>query len=226
MKRTLFLMATALAMLVLGSNTARADTVTPSDLIQYSFSWTHNLPGSVILADGETNAGVVMTKESGSAIGGTDFVASNLTTFSQGTPSSPSKLTTNGAYQFTVSITDQASGETQTATFSGKLGGKFGAGFAKVTNHFDSTQPVTLFFKDSGNTYIIYLDQYVAPGNPTQMSNGTTTQSQGSLGGHIVTIAPGDVQKVPEPSSILLGGFGLSLVGGAWWRKRRQAQNL
>jgi hypothetical protein len=225
MKRTWYLLALVLAAPVLGPSAARADTVTPSDLVQYSFSWANNLKGSVILADGETNAGVVMTQESGSAVGGTDFVASNLSTFSQGTPTNPSKLTTNGSYDLTLTITDTASGKSQSIDFTGKLGGKFGAGFAKVTNTFTSVSPVTVFFPQSGNTYIVYLDQYVAPGNPTQ-SNGVTTQSKGSIGGHIVTVAPGGVQKVPEPSTLLLGGFGLSLVGGTWWRKRRQAASL
>lgn len=219
MKRTLITLTTALALALLGP-AARAEMMDPepppgpSDLVEWEYKWTHTIDGSVILADGELNAGVTVSQEAGSAVGSTDYVASNLKTFSQATINNPSKLVTNGAYTLTLTITDKASGDSKSIDFTGKLGGRFGAGFAKVTNKFDDLEPKKLVFDKSGNTYLIWLDQYVGPGNQTSLNTG-------SLGGFIQTIAPGDVQKVPEPTGLLLGGFGLSMAGLGWWRKRR-----
>jgi len=222
MKRTLITLTTALALALLGP-AARAEPMDPeplpgpSDLVEWEYKWTHTIDGSVILADGELNAGVTVSQEAGSAVGSTDYVASNLKTFSQATINNPSKLTANGAYTLTLTITDKASGESQSIDFTGKLGGKFGAGFAKVTNTFNDLEPKKLEFDKSGNTYVIWLDQYTPPGNQTSLNTG-------SLGGFIQVIAPGDVQKVPEPTGLLLGGVGLSMAGLGWWRKRRPTQ--
>ncbi len=219
MKRTVFLLASALALLVLGPISVRAEVVSPSDLVEWEYQWTHTIPGSVILADGALNAGVTVSQEKGSAVGSTDYVASNLTTFSQASVATPSLLDVNGAYTMTLTITDKASGESQSVDFAGKLGGKFGAGFAQVTNTYSSLASKQLVFASSGNTYIIKLDQYTAPGNQT-------SGNKGSLGGFIQVVAPGGVQTVPEPSSLLLGGFGLSMAGLTWLRKRRLAAQV
>lgn len=223
MKRTLTILTAALAVALLGPALARAEPMPPepppgpSDLVEWEYKWTHTIDGSVILADDALNAGVTVSQEAGSAIGSTDYVASNLKTFSQATINNPSKLTVNGAYTLTLTITDKASGDSQSIDFTGKLGGRFGAGFATVTNKFDDLEPKKLVFDKSGNTYLIWLDRYVGPGNQTSLNTG-------SLGGFIQTIAPGDVQKVPEPTGLLLGGFGLSMAGLGWWRKRRSTQ--
>lgn len=216
MKRTLFLLTSALALVLLGPASTWAEVVSPSDLVEWEYEWTHKIPGSVILADDALNAGVTVSQEKGSAVGSTDYVASNLTTFSQASVAAPSLLTVNGDYTLTLTITDKASGDSKSIDFTGKLGGKFGAGFSQVTNTYATLQPQELVFETSGNTYVVWLVEYTAPGN---QSSG----NKGSLGGFVQVIAPAVVQKVPEPSSLLLGGFGLSMAGVTWWRKRRPA---
>jgi hypothetical protein len=216
MKRLLVSLFAALAFFTLSPISAKAEMVSPSDLVEWDFKWTHTIPGSILQADDSLNAGVTVSQESGSAIGSTDYVASNLTTFSSATADNPSVFNANGAYTLTLTITDKASGDSKTLDFSGKLSGTFGAGFSKIRNTYSSTEPQQLYFDKSGNTYVVWLDQYTPPGNQTSLNKG-------SLGGFIQVIAGGDVQKVPEPSTLLLGGFGLSLAGLRWMRKRRQA---
>jgi hypothetical protein len=44
----------------------------------------------------------------------------------------------------------------------------------------------------------------------------------GSISAH-VNVSSVTPASVPEPSTMLLSGLGLSFLGGAAWRKRRQA---
>jgi len=70
--------------------------------------------------------------------------------------------------------------------------------------------------------YLVDLSNYIAPPNPLNLTPG-------GLGGFIKVTAHSDkpttdeLEKGPEPSTMLLSCLGLSLVGAASWRKRRRA---
>jgi hypothetical protein len=213
MKRFWTLLAPAV--LLLAGAPAHADP-SASDLVEWSYSWSHNYASGSIPADSPGTGGVSLTKEqTRDATGSSDVVATNLRTFSTATASSADKLNSNGSYELTITITDKASGETGTLTFTGKLSGTFTADSTNITNQFtgSTTQSITL----GDNTYTVTLTSYTPPGP-------STAESSGSIGAHVEVTAGGDIQKTdaPEPSSLLLSCVGLALAGGAAWRKRRQ----
>jgi len=237
MKRTLLYLAPVLAVLAVVPTPVRADISWETDDV-YRLEWTHNIPASILVADNETNAGVTLSQEAGNYGGNTKFIASNLQTLSAGTTTNPSLLINGGWYDLTVTITDRATGESTTHTFANnKLGvdsfdpnrnypvgtskadkhdgASFGKNFSLLEHQFGTGSPWT-WSTSKGATYVIWLDRFT----PVDAQSAT---GKGAIGGRAQYIAPGTVQKVPEPSSLLMGAFGLSLAGGAWLRKRRQA---
>jgi len=219
MKRLLIAHLVALAMLLTTGAGARATSILPDDVTwTYTFTTT---PGAVF-ADGNPGAGVNFTvsQPGQSANGSSDIVAANLTEFSTATVANPDKLATNGNYAVSLQIQTSVAGPIQTATFdfTGKLSGTFSANNSNVSNAFgpNSTQTVQL----GGYNFTVSLTSYTPPGPP----NAPDSTSSGAIGAHVTVSAITPTQTTPEPSTILLSGLGLSLLGGATWRKRRKAQ--
>src|SRR5581483_8755409 len=113
-----------------------------------------------------------------------------------------------------------------TLTFSGVFSGELSARSANIKNSFsgETTRTVTL----GGNTYQVSLsnDLYSPPG-PPGISNA------GSISAHVeVTPASDDTgggpgggpSDTPEPSTMLLSGLGLSVLGAASWRRQQRRQ--
>jgi len=217
MKRLLISSLAALALLLSGGAGAQATVMDPETV-----AWTYNFsPGApAVIADTSPGAGVSFTNEpTKGAVGSSDVVASNLRVFSAATSASPDKLTSNGAYSLNLTLTSAAAGPPQTAnlTFTGKLKGKFSTESANISNMFgpNSTQTVLL----AGYNFTVSLIAYTPPGPPDQ-------SNAGSIAAHVTVSAVTTPAQVPEPSTVLLSSFGLSLLGGAAWRKRRKARTV
>jgi hypothetical protein len=219
MKRSTLLFASALTLLISLGGSVRAD------LIAWTYSWQRD-PISVA-ADGDGTGGVSFTNESlaKDATGNSDIVATNLRVFSTATASTPDQLKTGGAYTLSLTLTDSASGQSNAnnpMTFTGKLSGTFSANNSNLTNVFNSPtmQSVVL----GGNTYTVTIGPYSPPGPPSASNAGAiaafVTVTPGTTGPGGGGTGPG-VSDVPEPSTMLLAGLGLSFLGGAAWRKRR-----
>jgi hypothetical protein len=209
MKRFLHLFACSAVLLVAGAN-ARADKV------PWTYSWQRD-PIS-IAADAPGSGGVSLTSEAlpKQAAGSSDIVATNLRIFSSSTADNPDKLSTNGFFKLTLTITDNTSGDSGTATFSGKLSGTFSAGSSNITAVFDS--PTAQILNLGKQDYAITIGPYSPPGPPSA-SNAGSIAAHVDLkdGGGIIT------NDAPEPSSIVLGCLGLTFLGGAAGRKRLMA---
>ena len=66
------------------------------------------------------------------------------------------------------------------------------------------------------NEYTVKFVSYTPPGPPD-------SGNKGSIAYH-VTVRNLDIQKAPEPSTMLLAGLGASFLGLGAWRKRRQGE--
>jgi hypothetical protein len=214
MKRSLPLFASTL--LFFAGTSARADLSSAP-----AVAWTYNFTPSVnsVAADPPGSGGVSFTNEpTKAAMNSSDVVVTNLRDFSTATTASPDKLSTNGAYSVSLVLTDSASGEHATLTFTGKLGGTFSANNSNITNQFtgQTTKVVTL----GNNDYTVSMGSYTPPGPPT-------ASNAGSISAHVSValstgVGPGGL---PEPSALVLSFVGLSLAGAAGWRKRRRARS-
>jgi hypothetical protein len=183
----------------------------PPDQIQWTYNFSPGAPA--VLADGNPSAGVTFTNEpTKSAIGNSDIVASNLRVFSSATADAPDVLAGNGAYSLalTLTTTDASGTHTGTLTFTGRLAGSLSAESANVSNQFgpNTTQTLTL----GSVKFDVQLRTYTPPGPPTAINAG-------SISAH-VTVSDATVPQMPEPSSMLLAGLGLTILGGRAWRKR------
>jgi hypothetical protein len=203
------LFASVVAVLMVLGSQARADN------INWHYNWT---PGSLnVNSDAGPGGGfLTFTNEpQAAAIGSSDIVVTNIRTVSTAPLSNPDTFTTAGAYTLSLQITDDASGQTGSLTFSGKLGGSFSANNAAVMNKFTGQITQQLFL--GGNTYTATIGPYAMPGPPTATNAGSISAHVDVSGINITA------KDNPEPSSMALSLFGLTTVGAGWWRKRRAA---
>jgi hypothetical protein len=211
MKRFLIAHASALTLLLLAGASAHATLLTPDNV-----TWTYNFsPGApAVLADGNPSAGVTFTNEpTKAATGNSDVVATNLRVFSTAPATSPDVLVSNGAYKFTLTLTNTSEGTgPATFTFTGKLGGAFSSESANVTNMFGANNIQSV---DLGSfRFTVALVAYTPPGPPDQVQGG-------AISAH-VRISSLQTASAPEPSTLLLSSLGLTFLGGAAWRRKRR----
>jgi hypothetical protein len=197
-----------------------------ADLVQWSYTWT---PGSPTIAAG--TGGVTFTKEGlpGSPInvvGSSDIVATNLTVFSSADPNgTPDKLPTGGSpYSLNLTLTDKGTGQSQAMTFTGVLSGTFSSGNAEVGNTFTG-QLTQTWTASNGDVFTVSIspNAYVHPGPPK-------STDVGSIGAHVDVQAGshggggGGGGNNPEPSTLILAGFGGLSLGTACWARRRRGK--
>ncbi len=200
--------AGALTAVLLAGPSARAD------FIQWKFNWTPTV--SAITSDTSVDSFIQLTNEpEDNAAGSSDVVATNISVFSNAPRGNPDVFGPNStnAFTLTMKLTDTASGEFANLVFGGRFTGTLSAQSADldVTWTGQSNYVVEL-----GNSeYTVDIGPYSPPGPPT-------ADNKGSIAAH-VEVRPLDVVKVPEPSTLVLSGIGMSLVGLASWRKRRHA---
>jgi hypothetical protein len=214
MKRLLTAQVAALALVLFGGTGVQAASLPPDNV-----QWTYNFsPGAAaVTADANPSAGVSFTNEpTKAAVGSSDVVATNLRGFSTATSAAPDVMSSSGAYTLNLQLsTSDANGpHTATLSFSGKLTGKFSAESSNIRNVFgaDSMQTVQL----GDYNFTVSLFAYTPPGPPDQLNAGSISAYV-----QITAVTPA---QLPEPSTMLLSGLGLTFLGGAMWRKRRQAR--
>jgi hypothetical protein len=219
MKHFLTTSVAALSMLLATGLAVKADSLPPA-----AVAWTYNFsPASPsVTSDQSASAGVSFTNEpTKNATGSSDIVATNLKVFTPQGVNGTYTLTNNGAYSMNlvVSTFNDATQSPVSATFTvtGKLSGIFTGDNSNIKNMFTSaaTQVATL----GGYTFTLSDLSYTPPG-PVSASNVA------GISAHIeITPAgPSPAGNAPEPGTLLLSGLGLSFLGGAAWRKRRQAR--
>jgi hypothetical protein len=219
MKRSHLAIVAAIGLLSLAGTPAWASP-TPTPQV----GWTYNFTPSQSFLSGSPGGTVSFTNESQkTATNSSNVVVTNLRVTSTASPTSPDVLnSSNGSWQVSLKLTDNASGNSDTMNFTGKLTGTFSQSNANIGNAFTGTQSYTWTAPGSGNIYKVSLVGYTPPGPPTDANAGSiaayvqvTPGSNG--GGH--TGGGG----TPEPSTMVLSCLGLGFAGLASWRKRRRS---
>jgi hypothetical protein len=202
--------------MLFATTSARAGLV-PVNQVQWSYNFTP--AANAVFADTNPSADVAFTNETTKSVIGNSVVdLTNLRVSSTADPNHPDLLNHNGSYSISMVLGTSANGSPMsgTLTFKGKLSGNFSSASSNVTNKFDpllSTQTLTL----GAYTFTVTLLPFTPPGPPGSSNAGSIAAFVSLSGGPHIT-------SVPEPSSMLLSGLGLTFLGGAAWRKRRLAR--
>jgi hypothetical protein len=199
------LFAIAAAVCLLAGARARAD------FVSWEYNWTPS--ATQIMADTPTMGSISLSNEpGGSAVNSSYIVATNIRTASTADPSNPATFT-NKAYSLALTILDDSSGKTGTLTFSGTFSGSLSNKNAIIMNNF--TGPTTQSLQLGNHQYSVQVGPFAPPGPPTA-----------NIAGSISALANVSVKDVPEPSTLVLSGLCLSLLGAGWWWKRARGRGL
>ncbi|HXG08152.1 MAG TPA: PEP-CTERM sorting domain-containing protein [Gemmataceae bacterium] len=205
------LFTASLASLLLAWTDARAA------FVHWSYNWSR-VPADVVSADAFGTSRISLTDEPlGRATNSSDIVATNIRTSSTAPRATPNNFL-DAAYTLTLRLTDDASGETGTLSFSGVFNGTLSSSSADISTTI--TSPLTQSLTLGGNEYIVTMDAYSPPGPPGINNAGSLSAhvevrpAQDSGGGE-----PPPPNDTPEPSTVVLSGLGLSLFGAVGWRR-------
>jgi len=153
----------------------------------------------------------------------TNIVATNISVISSATRNHEdsffdggSSTTSSGGFALRLNIKDLQSNAETALDFHGRFVGNLSSTSSNLDVMWDHNydQAHAIVFTLGTNEYSVYFKSYAPPGPPA-------ASQQGSMTFH-VDARPLDLQKAPEPSTMVLSCVGLSLMGLAGWRKRRQ----
>jgi hypothetical protein len=194
-----------------------------ADFVSWSYNFT---PSSLAIpADSPGTGGLTLTNEPTKQADGTsDVVVTNIRAFSSAPRNHPDTFT-HANFSFSLVLTDLASHQSATTSFSGFFSGSISQTSSNVQATY--TAPLTRTLSLGGHTYTVNLGNYSPPG-PPDASNA------GSISAHVAvdeftppppTTGGGGgppTNDAPEPSTLLLSALGLSSLGLAGWRKWRR----
>jgi len=153
----------------------------------------------------------------------TDITATNISVVSDAPAGFPDEFITKGNVSFNLKIFDGVS--MGSFTFNGTFNTQdplnpstvaIGDANAKFTNQ--SVAPQTL--QIGQHEYTVAFNSYTPP-PPQGTKDSLGNPVSGAISYH-VTVRDLNIQKAPEPSSMILAGLGASFMGLGAWRKRRQ----
>lgn len=211
MKRSSSLYTGALVALLFAGAWARAD------FIEWSFNFSP-VGATTLLSDTSPDSKIILSNESpGTAAGPSDIVATNIDVASNAPRGTPDMFGTSGHFVLKLNLKDTASGSATDLFFAGKFSGALSSKSSDLDVEFTEDAGagiLTAYDVILGdNRYSVTIGPYSPPGPPDQ-------NTLGSIAAHVEVEAV-DVQKAPEPSTMILGCMGLGSLGLAAWRKRR-----
>lgn len=218
-----------------------------ADYLNWSYSSDPSVPG--VTAGATSSAGgatVSLTDYTNHAGGASIPVIAYLTSSSLSTPitfsPSGSPPTT---YNMTLTLTDNATHDSKTLNFAGSIAGTLSATASTLVNTLSPASESVTF---DGHKYTVSIPSVslAAPTSPQQnimanvvvsnvnsggaggnTGNGGGTGSQPGSGSGSPPGGPGGsggISGVPEPTTLVLGGLGFTLMGLGCWRKPRRRQ--
>ncbi|MHB1422870.1 MAG: hypothetical protein ACYC3I_06690 [Gemmataceae bacterium] len=187
-----------------------------ADYLNWTYTSSPNVPGvSVGSSSPSGGATVTLTDFSTPQPGAASIpVIAYVTSTASTTPITfGSGVDTPSTYSLALTITDGATHDSGTLTFTGSLAGALTASSSSVVASFApvATNALTL----DGHTYTVNIPSVTlaSPTSPQQNVIANVSVSNASSGG--------GGGGVPEPASLLLGSLGLSCFGVAHLWKRR-----
>ncbi len=180
--------------------------------IPWKYSWSRDHP--IIYSDSSNSSYVTLTDQAlHKAAGSSDIVATNLQVFSDADPDHPA-LFTNKDYTLTLFLLDIQSGKHASLDFSGILHGDISEFSSSLENTFVGTTSYALTLGQ--HLYKVTINSYTPPGPPGSSNSG-------AISAHAV-VRVTDIQKSPEPASLVLALCGLPGIGYHLWRRRRREE--
>lgn len=219
MKRFSTLLTGAVAALLIAGSVQAAP-------VPWKFNWTPST--TTVTADNALSGGdpstsfLTLTDEPGRTVNTdhTDITTTNVITTSDAPPGLADQFINNGDVSFTLKLTDLTSNEAFSFLFTGTFKTQDLSDPSELTSEsanvkFLATGTQTITKQLGTNEYTVNFVAYTPPGPPD-------SGNKGSIAYHVV-VRNLDIQKAPEPSTMLLGGLGASFLSLGAWRKRRQA---
>jgi hypothetical protein len=224
MKRITVTMRTAaVAALLLAGSAQAAPPI-------WNYNWTPStttvMTDSPIGADSKIKLTDQLTNNQAQSFS-TDITATNITVDSDAPPGFPDEFVASPSVNFKLRIYDGAvvDGIFKDFTFTGHFNtvdplnpSTVADGEANVDFTPTGDQSITQVI--GSHEYTVSYNSYTPP-PPEGTKDTLGNLVQGSISYH-VTVRELDIQKAPEPSSMLLAGIGASFLGFGAWRKRRQ----
>jgi len=214
MKRLLTLALGSLAALLAAGSTGRADQIAP---VYWNYDWDR----TPVTVNGSPAGGVFLSNEQArNAKDSSDILATNVFVVGVNDDTAPPVTIDPATSTYTLRLKlrlgkkeDVPQGTPATLEFTGKLGGSFSFLNSNVTNSFTGATTKTAVVDD------VQFTVTVGPYTPPGILGG---ELNGSIGAHVdVRRIDTHVNKVPEPTTLLLSCLGLSGFGLARWRRRR-----
>jgi hypothetical protein len=195
-----------------------------ADLIPWSYQWNASpivVNANPLGPNSPVTGGITLIPSAitvtgglpGVALGNSNIVAVNLTTFSfSPNPAGQPDRFNNSPYNLNVTLTDITSHVSRTLWFHGLFNGTLSDTSAHITTRFTSstTQSAVL----GQNLYTVNLTSFTPPGPPSAGNEGTI--------GAQVNVQP---MEAPEPPTLLLAATGLAGAGAGWLRRRFRPGN-
>jgi hypothetical protein len=179
-----------------------------AEFIPWQYNWSRS--PAVVHADAPGTGYIQLTDESlHHAAGDSDIVATNLNVVSTAPPSNPD-VYTNKPYTLTLFLLDTTSGQSGTLNFTGELHGTASSLNSQIRTTFTGQTTQELILGQS--RFTVTIGPYTPPGPPDSTNKGAISA--------FAQVTVSDIQKTPEPSTLVLAAIGLSCAGCRAWRRR------
>lgn len=179
-----------------------------ADYMNWTYSSSAMPPGFAVTGANNSSGAVQLTPFTNSAAG-SSIAAIAYQTSASGPVTFNAQ---NATFTLTMTFTDKITHDSGSLSFVGSISGNLSPTSSSLVESFAVTQKsLTL----DGHVYTVTL--------PSSTALAPPTSPQQNIMAKVSVTNGGGGQGTPEPTSLILGGLGVTLAGlGGWWKRRRQ----